>query len=361
MRKKHCGEGGAGVASSDMARNNERPAASAPERLANALLVAVSDGRLSVEEVVRAAVSSRGFQREAGRMLRAATHVENQTHRLRTVRHEPALLRKAQRMLKRKLARQPDVHVGIGRHYRRGLPQDEFGLVVHVHHKRDVPEDEAVQPLQVKRGAVTYTFRPDVKQIERAEKQTTVRPGNQAVVGSDVNHGTLSAIVPRASGPVALMSGHVARTSPAGTIRARTVGGMIVELGQTMAIRDDATMDAAVIGPVPPSEVAVLALGPAKIRDPASVVEGIKVSVLVTEHDGPSTAFVDDVDVPATFVGGTTMTGLIALRPRVTEHGDSGAAVLDDDGRVLGFVVGASAARTFVIPAKGVLDEMLGV
>jgi hypothetical protein len=252
------------------------------------------------------------------------------------------------------------VHVGLGRHYRAGRPQDEFGLVAHVHDKRDVPARHAIKPITVEHQGVTFTLRCDVKQIEHAQKQAALRPGNRAVVGSDVEHGTLSGVVSQPGGPVALISGHVARTASGGTIRVREAGGVVIELGTVMKLRDDATMDAAVVGAVPAAEVGVLTLGPADVRDPATIFTGVAVTVLATEGGGAKGSFVDGLNVPATF-GGVTMTGLIALAPRVTEKGDSGAAVLDDRGHVVGFVVGASATRTFAIPAKEVLGAMLGM
>jgi len=329
--------------------------------LAEALLAAVADGRLSVEEVIRAAAPAAAFQKAARRLLAAAQATERQRTRVRHETHDPAVLAKAQRVLRLRLARRPGVHVGLGRHYRGEHPQDEFGLVAHVHRKGEVPPNHTVKPITVEHEGVKYTLRCDVKQIERAEKQATLRPGNRAVVGSDVEHGTLSGVVSRADGPVALISGHVARIASGWTIRAREAGGMVIELGTVIKLRDDATMDAAVVGSVPPGEVGVLTLGPADVRDPATIFTGVAVTVLATEGSGTKGSFVDGLNVPATFSSGVTMTGLISLAPRVTEKGDSGAAVLDDSGRVVGFVVGASATRTFAIPAKEVLGEMLGL
>ena len=331
------------------------------EDLVAALVAAIADGRLSAEQVVRAAASTAGFQNTARRLLAAASDTERQPPRIRHVHHDPAVLRKARRALSRRVAGRPGVHVGLGRHYRGGQPQDEFGLVVHVPEKRGVPAKHAIKPVTVEHEGVTYTLRCDVKQIERAEKQAQLRPGNQAVVGSSSEHGTLSGIVHAPGGPVALISGHVASTANGGPIRAREAGGAVIDLGTVIKLRDDATMDAAVVGSVPAGEVAVLTLGLADVRDPATVFKGIAVRVLATEHGGAKPSFVDDLQVPATFTGGVTMTGLIALAPRVTDRGDSGAAVLDDQGRVLGFVVGASATRTFAIPAREVLGEMLGI
>lgn len=331
------------------------------EDLVEALLAAVADGRLSVEEVIRAAAPAAAFHKAAHRMLAAAEATERQRARVRHKTHDPAVLRKAQRVLRRRLARRPDVHAGLGRHYRGQHPQDEFGLVVHVHRKGEVPPKHAMKPITVEHDGVTYTLRCDVKQIERAEKQATLRPGNRAVVGTDVEHGALSGVVNGSGGPVALISGHVARTAGGGKIRAREAGGEVIELGTVIRLRDDATMDAAVVGSVPPGEVGVLTLGPADVRDPATIFTGVAVTVLAAEGGGTRASFVDGLNVPATFSGGVTMTGLIALAPRVTEKGDSGAAVLDDDGRVIGFVVGASATRTFAIPAMEVLGEMLGL
>jgi hypothetical protein len=179
-------------------------------------------------------------------------------------------------------------------------------------------------------------------------------------VGTAVEHGALSGVVSGPGGAVALISGHVARTARGAAIQAREANGTIVELGAVIRLRDDATMDAAVVAGVPASEIGLLTLGPADVRDPATIFTGVAVTVLATEGGGPRHAFVDGMNVPADFAG-ATMTGLIALAPRVTSRGDSGAAVLDDHGRVLGFVVGASATRTFAISAKEVLGEMLGL
>jgi hypothetical protein len=340
--------------------------------LVAAMLSAVSDGRLAIEQVIRAAVRDPGFHPAARRLIASARGQDRQPPRIRHIAHDPDLLRKAQRLLQRRLARRaaaaggpampamPAMQVGLGRHYRGRSPQDEFGLVVHVAEKRDVPAAERIQPVSLLHDGVRHTLRVDVKQIERAEKQADIRPGNRAVVSSTSVRGTLGAIAMRATGPVALISGHVARTSVGGKIRAREAGGAEIDLGAVMKLRDDATMDAATVGPVPLGQVGSLTLDPAEIRDPGSIFRGIAVSVLVAGHSGAQDAFVDDINAPAMFSDGNAMTGLIALAPRVTDPGDSGAAVVDGQGQLLGFVVGASATRTFVLAATEVLDEMLG-
>jgi hypothetical protein len=119
-------------------------------QLTEDLLSAVSADRLSVEANCAPRRPSKKFQQAAGRLLAIAQSEERRAQRVRAVRDEPALLRKAQRALKRQLSGDRDAHVGLGRHYRGGLAQDEFGLVVHVHAKREVSPEHAIRPLAVR-------------------------------------------------------------------------------------------------------------------------------------------------------------------------------------------------------------------
>jgi hypothetical protein len=332
-----------------------------PKRASPALaqvLAAITDGRLAVNEALEALAGAPGFDDRMRRLAARAARREARRVEVRRAPARAALLLAAQRRLS---AAVPDgVHVGRGRHYRAGLPTAEFGLVAYVPAKLAADQlraDQRVGEVMAgRRGGRPYRLRVDVKPIPAAHKHAAIRPGNHSTVGTSSAHGMLSGVVQVGDQYAALLSGHVAG-APGTQIFARAIHGPRITLGVAGVVRDDATMDAAVVIGVDPNEVGWLSLAAAELRDVSDIHAAIAVTVACSDGVVRKT-FVDDVGTPAGFAHGS-MTGLLGLRPCVTVEGDSGAAVRDGAGKIVGFVVGGSASSTFALPARKVLRAML--
>lgn len=250
------------------------------------------------------------------------------------------------------------VYVGRGRHYRGGVATGHFGLVAYVPMK--LPLDELTEAARIPRflegrhAGQPYRLPIDVKPIPHAVKHASIAPG-RATVGTSTRHGLLSGAIATATGYVVLLSGHVARA--VGTrIYIRALDGSVMEIGAVASVRDDATMDAAIVRDVAAAELIGLLLDPVAVR---SVSENLDTeAVSVAASNGVCAAHVDDVGHPVTFDTGT-MSRLIALLPRVTDGGDSGAPVTDAGGALIGFIVGADNDRSYAISAMEVLNAML--
>jgi hypothetical protein len=336
-----------------------RRASRVKDATSTALVDAIAEGRVSVETAVRALAGSAN-QRAVRRLLREASTAERQRIRVRELTHDARLLSAGERALRRHLVEQPGIHVGRGVHYRKGLPTDEFSLVVHVHAKRDVRPERAIpKNFSFRYRGRFQTLPVDVKQIASATKQAAVRPGNLAIVDTGTEHGALSAIIQLANSTVALISGHVAG-GVGGSILGTEASGSTVALGTVTQCVDDDTMDAAVVGPVPTNELAYLTTNPATVRDVSTINQPITVDITAAQTGSVVTGQLVHASAPATF-GTRTMSGLIEISPCCTQPGDSGSPAFDSAGALLGFVVGASATNTYLIPAKEVLYDMLGI
>jgi hypothetical protein len=129
-----------------------------------------------------------------------------------------------------------------------------------------------------------------------------------------------------------------------------------VAAGIVKKYRDDTEVDGARAGPLSPDDIARASRSPVEVRTLDSSEHDIGVRVVCV--DGERSTWIDALDVPADFGAGGKMHSLIRLAGKVTSHGDSGAAVLDEAGRLIGFVVGASNAKTMVISARRVFDAL---
>jgi hypothetical protein len=127
-----------------------------------------------------------------------------------------------------------------------------------------------------------------------------------------------------------------------------------------MLLVDEST-DLAVIGPVE-GDVTDISAEPQPIRNPTHNDRNHCVWVHVARELAPVGAFVHEVDIPARVFradgsGEIVMYDLVAIDP-VTKPGDSGAPVLDENETLIGFVVGADAVRTYVLPAEKGLNAL---
>jgi hypothetical protein len=323
------------------------------------VLEALAEGRLSMEEVLRSLRADDGFAARMARLNVRATRREPQRLQIRSpAASHAAVTAAAQHRLRAVLP--PHIQVGRGRHYRGGLPTDHFGLIAYVPTKKRpewLSDHDVVRPfIEGRHERHRYQLRVDVKQVPFARKHAELRPGNRAAIRTNAAHGTLSGAVALGNTHAAVLSGHVAGSVGA-TIFARGANGTLIELGVAGPVRDDETMDAAVVHNIPDTEVPLLTLNPTAVRSVSEIHAPI--ALFVACSDGVARkAFVDDVSTPVRFAHGA-MTGLLGLSPGVTHEGDSGAPIADAAGRVVAFVVGGSDTHTYGIPAMEVVREML--
>lgn len=189
-----------------------------------------------------------------------------------------------------------------------------------------------------------------------------LEPGAQATVRVGSNEGTLSGVLEADSTGArrAVLSGHVALAAGAAVSASSPSAGGPVDLGRVVRVLLPGSGDLALAGPASPN-AGLLCLSARAIRDPNEMDLSATVHVLVASEPGGVAARVTDVGCDAVFRttdGDVRVTGLLALE-QVTQPGDSGAAVVDWRGQVIGFVVGVFARRTMAMPARRALDALL--
>jgi hypothetical protein len=323
-------------------------------------LRALFEGRLVVEDVLRAALRANPrFENWLSDEVSHSLHEDPRIPRLRRRRDLPDAVRaRVLTAARRQLQRRKDVvSVSWGVKYSGGLPQESDAIIVWVRDKRPPREVRSPikGPLQIRVGGKKVQVALDVQEVPRAQKQwgNQIRPGDRAQVDVEQRVGTLSAILD--TGEV-FFSGHVAgaRGKPAFAI---IPGRGRIPLGPVDDYKDDAEVDGAVAGPLPPGDIPFATRNPTRLRELKPGEHNIGVKVLCI--DGERATSVDALDVPAEFDGGEMMHSMIRLAGKVTAKGDSGAPTIDYFGNLIGFVVGASKGKTIVIPAGRVLNALL--
>jgi hypothetical protein len=172
--------------------------------------------------------------------------------------------------------------------------------------------------------------------------------------------GTLGALVQDSTGATrAVLSGHVAQQNGR-AVFVETTPGRGIGIGKVDAVVRDADSDVAwTTGISNASDV--LTRAAASVRDPTNADLRTAVTVLVARDFRGRTSFLDGLDVqaPISFSDGVAeMRGLAALSPQVTGPGDSGAPVVDHNGDLIGFVVGAIGNRTLIVPARSACNDL---
>jgi hypothetical protein len=332
---------------------------SASSKLVTETLRVMREGRLSSEEVLRRSLRANPELKHwlEGRLARSGSqdlHIP-QLKRRRAMPEETRakVLAAARRNF---LKRKDIVGVSWGVKYTGGLPREADSLVVWVRQKKPPREVRSFieGPFQTNVGGRRLSVSLDVQEVPRGEKQWSppVRPAYRTAVQVGARVGTLSAVFD--TGDI-YFSGHVAGVEGLPVI-VRLPGGRSVSAGRVRACRDDGEVDGARAGPLPVEDIARATRAPVGVRTLGSSEHDIGVRVVCV--DGERTTWIDALDAPADFGTGGRMRSLIRLAGKVTSPGDSGAAVLDHAGRLLGFVVGASNEKTMVIPARRVFDAM---
>jgi hypothetical protein len=326
-------------------------------------LNAVQSGHVSVEQLLREALA---------RGENFATWVEAKLEKwpARKVRG-PALLtpktvprsvaQAALRLARRRFGKQPgvaSVHWGMVR--QRGIYTGQVGIVVFV--ERKLPSEylgagsELPGSLEVGAGGRRHHIRIDVQAPGRfAIRHEQAAPGNRATVEAFEN-GTLSAIIAAPDGTFrALLSAHVAG-SKGTAVSATALDGTSFQLGNVDNLKRDAIDDLAVTEEISAQAAAALSFPIADLRDPDSSDAGFALWIYTSRNTQETT--ISDVEIPSvTFQDGSVMEGLFAS-PNVTTEGDSGSPALDGRGNLVGFVVGGSATKTYLVPARRAVDAL---
>jgi hypothetical protein len=291
--------------------------------------------------------------------LRAAQRREVRPLRLPGHHLEAPLLDEVLRQARRRLGRRRGLAgLSWGVKYRGGLPGERCALIAWVEHKdrRLAASRRLPERFEVELAGRRLSFPVDVEEVPRCRHHLggTARAGDRVRVVVGNRTGTLSALLENGQ---ALISGHVA--CDAGVpVTAQLVGRDPLVLGRVAQVRRDATVDGARIDGVPP-EQAGLAGPPRPLAELDASQHDVAVTALLI--DGDRTTAVNALGAPAYFEEeDVLMTGLIRLASQVTEKGDSGAPVVDQAGRLIGFVLGASNGFTMVIPAGRVIDGTSG-
>jgi hypothetical protein len=201
----------------------------------------------------------------------------------------------------------------------------------------------------------------DVRVRAKGTKQADdARPGFHCGVNAGAKLGTLSCITSVGGVPHAIISGHVAVT-PGVVVSATSVSGTVVALGSALKVKNDQSLDAALVGPVPAAGIGEVADTPTGLRDLQDTDTHLSIRIAVNRTPGSVYASVEVASEPATFVDPNTgathaMDGVIRLDQAITVHGDSGAPAMDLTGQLVGFVEGVAGGRTYLIPARRVID-----
>lgn len=335
----------------------------------DALADAVENGHLSLIDALR--VASKGSVRLTSWLRKNVDHFDRtpsrRPQRLSQLTPPPEVIARAVKSIRQRIGRRREVvSVHWGALFKKGLATGDAGVVVTVRTKRSrralTPRAMLPRSLTIVQARRRYVIRLDIQPTRGPgvlhAGALQVRPGDFASVkvsGGDV--GTLSAILNGAS-PVAVLSGHVG-VKQGLSVTATTEGGETVSLGTIRKVVTTALVDGATASPVSPSVVDALVSQAVAVRTADDSLVSEKVFLLLRGDFNPTPSWVSDVHADTDFWYGNTtktMKDLIALSPQCTAAGDSGAPVIDFNKQLIGFVLGAQAGKTFVLPAERVLN-----
>jgi len=328
--------------------------------LAEAALIAVESGQISVEELLAGGAARiprfRAWLANRLGRLPQGERAEPQIRHRRRSREEVAAILTAARA---QFGAHPGVrHIAWGSKTVGGHPVPRDCLVFLVDAKRrdladgaaeKIPESVSLEtPLGVR------VVETDVREIAKGVHHAgAVSAGFHCGVQAGSNLGCLGCVTTVGGVAFAIVSGHVAVQKDV-AITATSVSGGTVPLGPSVVVKNDADVDAARVGPVPDDSLGGLADVPTSVRDLDE--SDTRLAIHISVPRGTLYAAVDTVSEPATFLdpatgAGHAMNALIRLDQGVTLHGDSGAPAMDATGLLVGFVEGIADGRTYLIPA----------
>lgn len=328
-------------------------------QLKRALLSAVEEGRIAVEDLVDAAFEACGEGVRLQPLQDLVSWADEKPKRRIYVRRPPLVQgqewEEALAQAREHLSVHPDVEsIGWGRTFSGGTANDQVGVIVRVRAKRDVAPDRAIpRHVDVEVGGMPFRLRVDVREVGVLNKQMGLRVGGETSVRSGGRRGTLSAVVSDEGRHRALISGHVAGVEGA-HVAFRTRDGKRVH-GVVRWHRDNPDIDAAAVRGL--SDLDAVLLGrKADLISEFESLEGLLVTVhgATTQRDIEAT--ITDASAVVAFPGGH-MRGLLELDVPASVDGDSGAPAVDSRGKLVGFVVGADErGRTHLVLARKVID-----
>jgi S1-C subfamily serine protease len=332
-------------------------------KLLELALTSVENGRVSVEELLRAALS-RGDGFEDWLAAKVSKWPDHQFRRplIRAPqRIPPTLPDVAVRRARRRFGKLPgvtSVHWGLLR--RRGFYSGRSGVVLFVEKKlpRELlaPQQAYPRQLEVSYRGRRHRIPIDVQAPGEPAHRHAIdqaRPGARTVVRA-AQQGMLSAIIPAADGKVrALLSGHVAGTQGQAVTLVALDG---TDLKLTIErLEDDRFNDLAATTPFAASDESRFSSFPVQVRDPVKSESGHVVTI-VTDRGAMQTT-ITDVGVSASFDDGSSMDDLFST-PAQTNHGESGSPTFDQAGNLIGFVVGGPAEKTYLLPARRAINAL---
>jgi hypothetical protein len=172
--------------------------------------------------------------------------------------------------------------------------------------------------------------------------------------------GALGAIVGARDGKLyALTAGHVAQVIGTRDVQCADADTGVFPVGKVKCNRLNRGDDIALIGPVASVPAGATTME-TFARDARDLDLHQRVFVLLPDAITPIESHIEGIGVSAVFGSGAGILSLSGLTSidRVTRGGDSGAPALDALGHVVGFVVGADATRTFLMPARRSLNAL---
>jgi hypothetical protein len=339
------------------------------------VLEAIDKGAVSVEEVVRQALRNPdGLEKWLDRRMKGDAAQLPRRQRLRKVRTFPedvavAAVKKAKRLL----AKRSDVvsvHWGV-RHFR-GRATSEPVVVVYLKEKRPLREltreDHLPDDVEISHQSRHYKVRIDVQGAGLPgafHSVAAAMPGERAgvLIGDDnIVDGALGVLVDvPGEGLKAVLSGHVAERKGL-RVRGQFLDQAAIDLGVVLKIVEPPDGDAALAGPVNVSALNILVSPVRPFRDPGVSDLTFKVLVHTLRDFNPIPSFIDGVGVTGLFTKGgeaIAINDLVSLFPQVTNDGDSGGAVLDSTGSIVGFVVGDWNGKTYLMPARRAINALV--
>jgi hypothetical protein len=337
-------------------------------RIVNDVLNAIASGKLSTEDALRAAM--KGRRALADRLEHAAKGGLCRPTIYKYPTYPAAVPEIAVERVKRRFGRSRNVrsvHWGVRQWH--GQRTGQRAVVVHVVRKvsraRLRKERRRVIPaaVVVRHKHRRYEIPIDVQAVGPSATLhiAFVRPGHHAQIRLGVNGiGALGGVVDGSGGQLfAVTAGHVARAIGTREVDCADAEAGVFALGKVKCERLNQGDDVAVIGPIA-SVPRGATIAPTFARDARDADLQQRVFVLLPRAITPIESHIEGVGVSAVFGSDGQLLSLVGLTSidRVTQGGDSGAPVLDAQGSVIGFVVGADATRTFLMPARRALDAV---
>lgn len=333
------------------------------------LVKALEAGRISSAEALQATLKGKTaivalLNRADNRQSRRPTIRKPRQYPLAVTERAVSLV---QNRVKRRSRNLRSIHWGVRQVC--GRRTNETAVVVHVATKRSPRQLRASKrtpfpkSVTVRYRGRRYVCPVDVQGVgsSAALHLGSAEPGDHAaiLVGGEAV-GALGAIVLGSDNlSYAVTAGHVAEAIGTGTARCSDLDAGVFSLGRVKCNQLAEGDDVAAIGPV--TKVPAGAVGPTTFaRDATNADVHDRVFFFLPESFTAIESHIEGVNVTGVFStpsGTVTLTGLTAV-DRVTRSGDSGAPALDVHGDLIGFVVGADATRTFLLPARRALDAL---